>query len=143
MSRQTANHRNLSQTPSQISAAGLSRKMSGMPGTGFIRVKLLQVDLAETTDESFLAVNVKEMVDIPGKGQQLVQKKRTLYPKWNSCFDAHLYQGRTIQVIVMERPNRNLADINVSAQALADKCEKSTGGTSGPIWVSPCPKGQC
>ncbi|GFS23184.1 protein kinase C [Elysia marginata] len=68
------------------------------------------------------------------KGQQLVQKKRTLYPKWNSCFDAHLYEGRTIQVIIMERPNRNLADVNVTAQALADKCEKATGGTSGPIW---------
>ncbi|KAK3794161.1 hypothetical protein RRG08_062405 [Elysia crispata] len=116
--------------------------MSGMAGTGFIRVKLLQVDLTESTDESFLAVNVKEMVDIPGKGQQLIQKKRTLYPKWNSCFDAHLYEGRTIQVIVMEKPNQNLADVNISAQALANKCDTAVGGTSGPVWLDLKPKGR-
>lgn len=31
------------------------------------------------------------------------QKKKTIYPEWNSTFDAHLYDGRVIQFILMER----------------------------------------
>ena len=57
--------------------------MSGMAGTGFIRVKLLQVDLAESTDESFLAVNVKEMVDIPG-GAMVIVKMMSLGIPWDT-----------------------------------------------------------
>lgn len=61
-----------------------------------------------------------------------MQKKKTLYPKWNSCFDAHLYEGRVIQIVAMDKPNTSVADISMLASALADKC---TGGSSGPIWV--------
>jgi len=28
----------------------------------------------------------------------LVQKKKTIYPEWGSCFDSHLKEGRVIQV---------------------------------------------
>ena len=69
-----------------------------------------------------------------GKGPQLVQKKKTLYPKWNSCFDAHLYEGRVIQMIVMERPNKTVAETSMTAKALSEKCEGSN--SSGPFWVN-------
>lgn len=40
-----------------------------MPGIGFIRVKLLQADMSPgpEPDDPFLAINVKEAMDIPGQ----------------------------------------------------------------------------
>ena len=67
-----------------------------------------------------------------GRGIQLVQRKKTIYPEWNTCFDAHLYEGRVIQMVAMERPNRFLAEVTVSAKALADKCTNSNIAT---VWV--------
>ena len=45
-----------------------------MPGVGFIRVKLLQADGGPggpPLSDPFLAVNIKEAVEIPGKCPQL------------------------------------------------------------------------
>ncbi|CAG5121340.1 unnamed protein product, partial [Candidula unifasciata] len=132
-----------SQSRNNSTPGDWSRKNSAAPGIGFIRVKLLQSDLQSGSDpdDPFVAINVKEAVDIPGKGVQLVQKKKTLYPKWNSCFDAHLYNGRIIQLIIMEKPNKNLAEISIGAKMLADKCDPSTG-TSGPLWLDLKPSGR-
>ena len=58
-----------------------------------------------------------------GRGVQLIQRKKTIYPEWNTCFDAHLYEGRVIQMIVLQRPNVFVADTNIAAQVLADKCQ--------------------
>ena len=68
-----------------------------------------------------------------GRPVQYVQKKKTIYPEWNTCFDAHLYQGRLIQLIVMERPAHLVADVSLQAAALAEKCRD--GGLAS-IWVS-------
>lgn len=69
---------------------------------------------------------------ISGRGIQQVQKKRTIYPEWNTCFDAHLYDGRVINLVVMEKPNRFLAEITLSAKVLAEKC---TDGNIATAWV--------
>lgn len=116
-----------------------------MPGVGFIRVKLMQVEIGATMDtkedmfDPYIAVNVKEAVNTPGRGVQLVQRKKTIYPEWNTCFDAHLYEGRVVQMVAMERPNRFLADVTVSAKALADKCTDSNIVT---IWLELKPSGR-
>ena len=69
-----------------------------------------------------------------GKGIQLVQKKKTIYPEWNTCFDAHLYDGRMIQMVVMvprqDQPDKLFADINIGAQMLADKCRGKEGNVA-------------
>jgi len=112
---------------------------------GFIRVKLLQVEKGQTMDtradvfDPYVAINVKEAVNTPGRGIQLVQKKKTIYPEWNTCFDAHLYEGRVIQMVAMERPNRFLADSTVSAKALADKCVDANIVTA---WLDLKPSGR-
>lgn len=103
-----------------------------MPGgPGFIRVKLLQADGGASGPaliDPFLAINIKEAVEIPGRGTQLIQKKRTLYPNWNTCFDAHLNEGRVIQMVLMERPsNKSIADVSIGAKMLADKCVDGQG----------------
>ena len=68
-----------------------------------------------------------------GAGVQLVQKKKTIFPEWNSCFDAHLYEGRVIQLVVNSRPSTKVAECSVSAQHLADKCND---GELTNVWVS-------
>lgn len=116
-----------------------------MPGVGFIRVKLMQVERGATMDskeemfDPYIAINVKEAVNTPGRGIQLVQRKKTIYPEWNTCFDAHLYEGRVVQMVAMERPNRFLADVTVSAKALADKCSESNIST---VWLELKPSGR-
>ncbi|XP_045164698.1 protein kinase C delta type-like isoform X1 [Mercenaria mercenaria] len=116
-----------------------------MPSVGFIRVKLLQVERGPSMDskadvfDPYIAINVKEAVNTPGRGIQLVQRKKTIYPEWNTCFDAHLYEGRVIQMVAMERPNRFLADTTVSAKALADKCSDSNIVTA---WLDLKPSGR-
>ena len=114
-------------------------------GVGFIRVKLLQVEKGSSMESNtemfdpYVAVNVKESVETPGRGLQFVQKKRTIYPEWNTCFDAHLYDGRVVNLVVMEKPNRFLAEITISAKALAGKC---TDGNIATVWLELKPSGR-
>ncbi|BFZ08103.1 hypothetical protein BsWGS_11142 [Bradybaena similaris] len=114
-----------------------------MSESGFIRVKVLQAELSPgvVQEDPFIAINVKESVNIPGNGVRLVQKKKTLYPKWNSCFDAHLFDGRVIQLMLMDKPNKMLADVSVPAKELSGACD-SHSGRSGPIWLDMKPNGR-
>ncbi|KAK7102666.1 protein kinase C delta type-like [Littorina saxatilis] len=111
-----------------------------MSKPGFIRVKLLQADGGpKALTDPFLCVNIKEAVEIPGRGTQLVQKKRTLYPEWNTCFDAHLHEGRVIQMVMMERPNNSVSDVSIGAKMLSDKC---IDGRSTTCWLKLNPVGR-
>ncbi|XP_076312024.1 putative protein kinase C delta type homolog isoform X2 [Tachypleus tridentatus] len=120
-----------------------------MAGKGFVRVKLLQVEFGdEVTNGSasdiidpFCAVNLKEAVETPGKpGVQLVQRKKIHYPEWNSCFDVHLFRGSLIHLLVMDKPNKLLADLLIPVQVLADKCRGSDEVPS--IWLKLRPSGR-
>ena len=72
---------------------------------GFIRIKLIesqagaevwqQLEANGLTWDPYTGVQVKEAVDVPGQGIQLIQQKKTFYPDWNRCFDTHLYDGRS------------------------------------------------
>lgn len=116
------------------------------PGVGYIRVRLSLCEkgrssLPSATEvfDPFVCVNVKETINAAGKAGQVVQKKRALYPEWNTFFDAHLYEGRFIQFVVLQRPNVHVADIMVTAQSLADRC-KDNDITS--IWLDLKPSGR-
>lgn len=53
---------------------------------------------------------------------KLVQRKPTFFPKWNTCFDCHLYPGRYISFQVYNtRGNDLLGEKTVTADALAAK----------------------
>ncbi|XP_064486968.1 putative protein kinase C delta type homolog isoform X4 [Ornithodoros turicata] len=116
---------------------------------GFVRVKLLQVELPEGSSNSngneaivdpFCVVNLKEAEEVPGKGVQLVQSKKSLYPEWNSCFDVQIFRGSLMHVLVMDRSNRHLADLLLSAQVLADKCRDGEDVVN--IWLKLRPGGK-
>lgn len=68
-----------------------------------------------------------------GRPTQYIQKKKTIFPEWNTCFDAHLYEGRVIQMTVMDRPDKMLAESTIPARVLADKC---SDGNIATVWVS-------
>ncbi|CAH1784214.1 unnamed protein product [Owenia fusiformis] len=115
-----------------------------MPGMGFIRTKLLQTEKTNgggsegEVFDPYVAINVKENQDIPGKPSQLVQKKKTIYPEWNTCFDAHLYTGRVIQFVVMQRPNKMVAEMSILADILAEKCKEGIA----TLWLDLKPTGR-
>ena len=70
-------------------------------------------------------------MSFPGRGQVIVQRKKTIYPEWNTCFDAHLYPGRVIEFVVKQRPDTLVADISIPAQGLAAKCIERVA----TVWV--------
>jgi len=45
----------------------------------------------------------------------------------------NLRDGRLIQLVVLKRSEQCIADVNVTAQTLADKCR--IDGTSSNLWV--------
>ena len=40
-------------------------------------------------------------------------------------FDAHLYKGRVLQFILMEKPQKLVADATIEAQLLANKADQN------------------
>jgi len=56
-----------------------------------------------------------------GKETTYIQKKQTIYPEFNASFDAHLYPGRVLQFVLMEKPQKLIADATIAASDLADK----------------------
>jgi len=75
---------------------------------------------------------IKLFVVVTGKDITLLQKKPSLRPEWNSCFDAHLYEGRAIRIILNNRPNVEIGQVTFTAQSLADRCKDSDIAS---IWV--------
>ena len=87
------------------------------------------------TWEPYCGVHIKEAVEVPGQGIQLVQKKKTIYPDWNRCFDMHLYEGRMVSMVVMNKIDSKVTgDATVGVHFLAEQCKMSDANVSS-IWV--------
>ena len=69
---------------------------------------------------------------VKGKGVQLVKKKKTIYPEWNTSFDFHLYEGRVIHLEILQRPDTKVAECSILAQSLADMAKD---GEATSVWV--------
>ncbi|CAH3016928.1 unnamed protein product [Porites evermanni] len=115
---------------------------------GFIRVKLIEVEPAASWSknphpfESYCAVHIKEAVMSATQGISLVQKKKTIYPEWNKCFDTHLYDGRVITIVVLQKPSgRVIAEVSIGVQFLVDQCKRDTHGFSS-VWLDLQPTGK-
>lgn len=63
----------------------------------------------------------------------MIQKKPTMYPTWRSPFDAHIYEGRVIQVLLMRTAEEPLAEVTVGVSVLAERCKKANG--CAEFWV--------
>ena len=67
----------------------------------------------------------------------MVQKKPTMYPEWKSTFDAHIYEGRVIQIVLMRAAEDPLSEVTVGVSVLAERCKKNNG--KAEFWV----RGSC
>lgn len=63
----------------------------------------------------------------------MVQKKPTMYPEWKSTFDAHIYEGRVIQIVLMKAAEEPLSEVTVGVSVLAERCKKGNG--KAEFWV--------
>ncbi|KAI4562160.1 hypothetical protein MJT46_011122, partial [Ovis ammon polii x Ovis aries] len=79
----------------------------------------------------YCAVLVKEYVESEN-GQMYIQKKPTMYPPWDSTFDAHINKGRVMQIIVKGKNVDLISETTVELYSLAERCRKNNGKTE--IW---------
>ncbi|XP_006891921.1 PREDICTED: protein kinase C theta type-like isoform X2 [Elephantulus edwardii] len=87
----------------------------------------------------YCAVLVKEYVESEN-GQMYVQKKPTMYPPWDSTFDAHINKGRVMQIIVKGKNVDLISETTVELYSLAERCRKNNGKTE--IWLELKPQGR-
>lgn len=67
------------------------------------------------------------------RGKTLVQRKPTMYPAWNASFDAHIYEGRVLEVLLMKTAEESLAEATIGVSVLAERCKKANGRAE--FWV--------
>ncbi|XP_060766140.1 protein kinase C, delta b [Neoarius graeffei] len=95
--------------------------------------------LPPLADTPFCAIKMKESLSTE-RGKTLIQKKPTMYPAWKSSFDAHIYEGRVIQVLLMKTAEEPLSEATVGVSVLAERCKKGNGRAE--FWVDLQPSGK-
>ncbi|XP_048465961.1 protein kinase C theta type-like [Rhincodon typus] len=102
----------------------------------FLRIGFSNFDIgpcpqAEDVQNPYCAVIVKEPVDTE-KGQIFMQKKPTMYPPWNSTFDAHINKGRVMHILIKGKSVELISETTVELNSLAEKCKRNQG--KADIW---------
>lgn len=65
-----------------------------------------------------------------------------MYPPWMSSFDAHIKEGRILEVVLMQSTEDPLAKATVGVTVLADRCKKSRASGCTELWVDLQPSGK-
>uniref|UniRef100_A0A3B4XJ16 Protein kinase C n=1 Tax=Seriola lalandi dorsalis TaxID=1841481 RepID=A0A3B4XJ16_SERLL len=110
----------------------------------FLRINLNAYDvgaLPPLSDPPICAIKMKESVNTE-RGMTLVQRKPTMYPSWKSTFDAHIYEGRVLEVVLMQSIEEPLAKATVGVSVLAERCKKSKNSGHTEFWVDLHPSGR-
>uniref|UniRef100_A0A8C6LZZ5 Protein kinase C n=1 Tax=Nothobranchius furzeri TaxID=105023 RepID=A0A8C6LZZ5_NOTFU len=108
----------------------------------FLRIAFNSYDLGvlpPPSDPPFCAIKLKEALRTE-RGKTLVQRKPTMYPAWKACFDAHIYEGRVLEVLLMKTAEEPLAEVSVGVSVLAERCKKANGRAE--FWVDLHPSGK-
>ncbi|KAK2091292.1 hypothetical protein P7K49_030576 [Saguinus oedipus] len=97
----------------------------------FLRISFNSYELGslqaeDEANQPFCAVKMKEALSTE-RGKTLVQKKPTMYPEWKSTFDAHIYEGRVIQIVLMRAAEEPVSEVTVGVSVLAERCKKNNG----------------
>uniref|UniRef100_G3N6T3 Protein kinase C n=1 Tax=Gasterosteus aculeatus aculeatus TaxID=481459 RepID=G3N6T3_GASAC len=105
----------------------------------FLRIAFNSYDLgvmSPLVDPPFCAIKMKEALTT---GEKLVRKP-TMYPAWKASFDAHIYEGRVLEVLLMKTAEEPLAEVTVGVSVLAERCKKANGRAE--FWVDLHPSGK-
>ncbi|XP_053321387.1 protein kinase C theta type isoform X2 [Spea bombifrons] len=112
----------------------------------FLRISLSNFELGpylqppgEEIQRPYCAVIVKEAVETEN-GKVYIQKKPTMYPPWESTFDAHIRKGRVMHVIVKGKPEGMVSETTIELNSLAERCKKNSGKME--IWIELKPQGR-
>ncbi|OCT89239.1 protein kinase C theta type [Xenopus laevis] len=109
----------------------------------FLRISLSNFDVVPVNGEGnqrhYCAVIIKEPVETEN-GKVLIQKKPTMYPPWDSTFDAHINKGRVMHIIVKGKPGGVVSETTVELNSLAERCKKNNGKIE--IWIELKPQGR-
>lgn len=65
-----------------------------------------------------------------------------MYPQWMTAFDAHIYEGRVLEVVLMQSTEEPLAKATVGVSVLAERCKKSKSNCCTQFWVDLQPAGK-
>lgn len=65
-----------------------------------------------------------------------------MYPPWKSTFDAHVYEGRVLEVVLMQSTEEPLAKATMGMSVLAERCKKSKTNSRAEFWVDLHPSGR-
>ncbi|CAJ1051418.1 protein kinase C delta type-like [Xyrichtys novacula] len=110
----------------------------------FLRIAFNAYDvgvLPPLTVPPICAIKMKESVNTE-RGKTLVQRKPTMYPAWKTTFDAHIYEGRVLEVVLMQSTEEPLAKATVGVSVLAERCKKSKNNSRAEFWVDLHPTGK-
>uniref|UniRef100_A0A3B4C7F9 Protein kinase C n=1 Tax=Pygocentrus nattereri TaxID=42514 RepID=A0A3B4C7F9_PYGNA len=108
----------------------------------FLRIAFNDFNLGSLpplAEQPFCAIKMKESLSTE-RGKTLVQRKPTMYPAWKSSFDAHIYEGRVIQVLLMKTAEETLSEATVGVSVIAERCKKGNGRAE--FWVDLQPSGK-
>ncbi|NWU67584.1 KPCD kinase, partial [Pterocles burchelli] len=110
----------------------------------FLRISFTSFELGPVQNQGeqlqpFCAIKMKEALTTE-RGKTLVQKKPTMYPEWKSTFDAHIYEGRVIQIVLMKAAEEPLSEVTVGVSVLAERCKKGNG--KAEFWLDLQPQGK-
>ncbi|KAK7915433.1 hypothetical protein WMY93_011194 [Mugilogobius chulae] len=97
--------------------------------------------LSPVPDPPICAIKMKESINTE-RGKTLIQRKPTMYPDWKSTFDAHIYEGRVLEVVLMKSQEEPLAKATVGVSVLAERCKKSKTSGRAEFWVDLQPSGR-
>ncbi|XP_072238811.1 protein kinase C delta type-like [Leuresthes tenuis] len=110
----------------------------------FLRIALNTYDagaLSPLKEPPMCAIRIKESVNTE-RGKTLVQRKPTMYPSWTSTFDAHIHEGRVLEVVLMQSTEEPLAKATMGVSVLAERCKKSKTNGRAEFWVDLQPSGR-
>ncbi|XP_025062552.1 protein kinase C delta type isoform X5 [Alligator sinensis] len=110
----------------------------------FLRISFNSFELGPVENQGeqlqpFCAIKMKEALTTE-RGKTLVQKKPTMYPEWKTSFDAHVYEGRVIQIVLMKAAEEPLSEVTVGVSVLAERCKKGNG--KAEFWLDLQPQGK-
>ncbi|XP_040199197.1 protein kinase C theta type isoform X2 [Rana temporaria] len=137
----TSNTKTTSQASSAASSSHTGKIMSP-----FLRISLSNFEVGpslqtngEATQRPYCAVIVKEAIDTENE-KIYVQNKPTMYPPWESTFDAHINKGRVMHIIVKGKSEGVTSETTIELNSLAERCKKNSGKME--IWIELKPQGR-
>ncbi|KAL6111862.1 prkcd [Pungitius sinensis] len=110
----------------------------------FLRIAFNDFDvgvLLTLTEPPICAIKMKESVNTE-RGKTLVQRKPTMYPAWKTTFDAHIYEGRVLEVVLMLGAEEPIAKATVGLSVLSERCKKSKTSGFTEFWLDLLPSGK-